>query len=261
MKLNKEQFKELKERRLGEINFNQYNEKMTIIEYSSAVNILVQFENGYLKNAEYQQFKKGNIKNPYTKVVLNIGYIGEGEYKPSINKKLTQQYDTWIHMLQRCYDEKQRNKYPTYKDCSVCKEWYNFQIFAQWYKDNYYEMEGEKMCLDKDILQKGNKTYSPETCIFVPQNINKLFTKTDALRGKYPIGVTWNKSNKKYMSQCNNGNGKQINLGYYDTPKTAFDVYKTYKEKIIKQIADKYKKYIPQKLYDAMYKYEVEITD
>ena len=29
----------------------------------------------------------------------------------------------------------------------------------------------------------------------------------------------------------------------------------------IKEVADKYKPYIPQKLYDAMYNYKVEITD
>jgi len=52
-----------------------------------------------------------------------------------------------------------------------------------------------------------------------------------------------------------------IYLGTFKTPKEAFDVYKIHKETLIKQIADKYKDQIPQKLYDAMYKYEVEITD
>jgi uncharacterized UPF0160 family protein len=38
-------------------------------------------------------------------------------------------------------------------------------------------------------------------------------------------------------------------------------VYKHFKEKYIKEIADKYKEKIPSKLYEAMYRYEVEITD
>ena len=53
------------------------------------------------------------------------------------------------------------------------------------------------MCLDKDILYKGNKEYAPDKCIFVPERINKLFLKNDADRGDLPIGVTYHK-NKKY---------------------------------------------------------------
>ena len=37
--------------------------------------------------------------------------------------------------------------------------------------------------------------------------------------------------------------------------------FKYHKERNIKQIADYYKIHIPQKLYDAMYNYEVEIDD
>ena len=50
---------------------------------------------------------------------------------------------------------------------------------------------------------------------------------------------------------------KRVHLGYYGTPVEAWYEYKTYKELYIKQIADEYKNKIPQKLYDAMYKYEI----
>ena len=86
-------------------------------------------------------------------------------------------------MLRRCYDEKLHKKYPTYIDCKVCEEWLNFQNFAKWYYNNYYEIENEKICLDKDILHKGNKIYSPDNCVFVPNNINVLFVKSDKSRG------------------------------------------------------------------------------
>ena len=46
-----------------------------------------------------------------------------------------------------------------------------------------------------------------------------------------------------------------------DLSEEAFKSYKTFKEKYIKQVADEYKDKIPKKLYDAMYRYEVEITD
>ena len=40
-----------------------------------------------------------------------------------------------------------------------------------------------------------------------------------------------------------------------------FKQYKIMKETYIKQIADEYKELIPNILYNALYKYEVEITD
>ena len=120
------------------------------------------------------------------------------------------------------------------------------------------------MDLDKDILVKGNKIYSPETCMFVPQNINKLFTKSNKIRGKYPIGVYFNKNANKFKAQCRifyNGKTQQESLGLYNTIEDAFNAYKQFKEANIKQMADEYKGKIPDKLYEAMYDYKVEITD
>lgn len=50
-------------------------------------------------------------------------------------------------------------------------------------------------------------------------------------------------------------------LGTYDTQEKAFEIYKYYKEKNIKVVADYFKSQIPTILYDALYEYEVEITD
>ena len=119
--------------------------------------------------------------------------------------------------------------------------------------------------MDKDILYTGNKIYSPQTCIFVPQSINILFIKSDKIRGDYPIGVIYNKRDDVFESwinkYSNDNKKKQIYLGRYNTSKEAFQVYKIEKEKYIKQIADEYKPYIPQKLYEAMYRWEVDIND
>ena len=169
-------------------------------------------------------------------------------------------------MMQRCYDPKFHKKYPTYINCEVCEEWHNYTNFGKWFNENYYEVSGEKMGLDKDILNKGNKIYSPENCIFVPNNINVLFVKSDNNRGEYPIGVYFNKRDKKFVAQCNfydfkTNKTKQKYLGYYNTPDEAFKAYKEFKEQNIKKVADHYKDLIPVKLYDALYKYEVEITD
>ena len=246
--------------RIGEKNINSFGSEIEIIGYRKAVDIDVYFPkyDWTFKHAQYYNFKTGNIKCPYEKRVYNNGYIGEGKYPVSINNKNTFQYKTWNHMLERCYSEKYKNKYPTYKNCTVSEPWLNFQNYASWHDDNYYEVEGERTELDKDILIKGNKIYSSDTCIFVPRAINSLIIKSDKMRGNYPIGITYR--NNKYIARCN-VNGNRIFLGTYKTLEEAFKTYKQYKENLIKEIANKYKNQIPDKLYRALLNYEVEITD
>ena len=216
------------------------------------------------KHATYQSFKKGNIKCPYERRFYGVGYLGEGKYKMSKNGKLTDKYIIWHSMLTRCYDPKYQEKYTTYKGCRVEEYLLNFQYMGEWIKDNYYEVPGEKMCLDKDILCKGNKIYSRDTCIFVPERINLLFIKSNKRRGSNPIGVIELPSGN-YRVFCSNGYGKQIGLGTYKTKEEAFSVYKQYKEKVIKEVIDSYEGKIPEPYYSrlktAMYNYEVEIDD
>ena len=152
--------------RIGEDSCNTFGTLMRIVEYKDTHNIVVEFQDKYKTkvHTEYANFKKGNVKNPYDKTIYGVGYLGEGKYKSRVNKKLTRAYETWKHMLQRCYDPYYINKYPTYIDVFVCELWHNFQNFAKWYEENVYNCNGEEMHLDKDILIKGNKIYSPETC-------------------------------------------------------------------------------------------------
>lgn len=214
---------------------------------------------GELIQCEYIDFKRGGIKSHFSGSVYNVGIVG---MTPTVDKdgKQLDSYYNWVAMLSRCYDQKFKKERPTYKDCKCCDEWLEYQNFVKWYDENYYEVDNEKMCLDKDILIKGNKIYSLDTCIFVPDNINVLFTKRDSKRGEYPIGVDYLNKNNNYRSRCNE-NGKSVYLGFYNTPEKAFYAYKKYKEDVIKSVAEKYKNKIPQKLYEAMYTYEVEITD
>lgn len=253
--------------RIGERGYNNFGSEMIIVEYRGALDMDVCFPqyNWTAKNVRYDHFKNGNVKCPYEPRTYGVGYFGEGKYKSSENGKDTRVYTTWRSMIRRCYDEKNRGKRSlTYKDCKVCDEWLNFQNFAEWYDNNYYEIEGEKMHLDKDILFKGNKIYSPDTCVFVSERINTLFTKRDKSRGKSVIGTSLR--NGKYKVECHmlnpkTGKSKKEYLGYYDTQEKAFGVYKYHKEKNIKIVADYYKTKIPKILYDALYNYEVEITD
>ena len=165
-------------------------------------------------------------------------------------------------MLKRCYDPYYINREPTYIDVYVCDEWHNFQNFGKWFEENYYEIPNERIELDKDILFKGNKIYSPKTCIFVPQRINQLFIKQQGKRGGLPIGVNHHKRDEILMVRCYTLEKREY-LGSFplNRPFQAFTCYKNFKEKYIKQIADEYKEFIPKKLYETLYRYEVEIND
>lgn len=166
-------------------------------------------------------------------------------------------YNHWANMLERCYSNRHRR---TYADCSVDPQFHVFQDFTRWAKQQIgHEIEGFQ--LDKDILKKGNKVYAPETCCFVPKEINLLFPSNQYARGECPIGV-YKSTRKKpgFVSRCS-VNGLQRWLGMHDTPELAFLAYKVKKEEIIKAMAVKHQAVIEPRVFEAMLAYTVEITD
>lgn len=247
--------------RLGEEKLNNKNSPMKIIEYKNSKDILVQFqdEHGCIVHTDYRRFLNGNVKNVYSKSLYNIGYLGNSCIHNE-NKKIKNSYYTWAGMIRRCYSEEYKTKHPTYYNAKVCKEWLCYENFEKWYDENYYEIDNEKMCLDKDILVKGNKIYSPETCIFIPHLINSFLTKSDMKRGKYPIGVSFYKRYNKYVSYCTI-NSKRKTIGYFENEIDAFCSYKQTKENYIKDIANKYKCLIPNNVYLALMTYSICIDD
>lgn len=240
--------------RAGEILTNCEGYSFKIVEYRSCKSCDVQFENGtIIKNREYTDLLKGAVKNPYHKSVLGVGYYGVGIYKAKINDKHTDSYLSWRSMLSRCYDEKYQEKQLTYIGCTVAEEWQNFQNFAKWREENY-KSHMEKWELDKDILCKDCKTYSPETCCFVPKYINRLFSGTTVSKITPSVGVRkdYNKFNVRVTVD-----GKRISIAGFDTEEEASKVYKTYKETEIKRVAEEWKDKIAENVYQALINYKI----
>lgn len=142
-------------------------------------------------------------------------------------------YRKWTSMLERCYSEKCQQKYPTYKGCSVCQEWLTFSNFKAWME----RQDWKDKHLDKDILFPGNKVYSPDTCVFVEQRVNKFLNEHNAARGEYMIGVDWYKPSKKFRASCTNGSGKNKHLGYFTSEVDAHKAWLDYKLKLAYQLA------------------------
>jgi len=247
--------------RIGMTILNKHGDEMTIVSYDNALSITVQFKGQKeLIKTKYQHFINGNIKRYSISNVCGHGIVGK-ETMIGEDGKTLKSYETWRGVLERSYSERLKDKYPTYKDVTCCDEWLYYSNFKKWYDLNYYEIDGQRMHLDKDILIKGNKIYSPDNCVFAPQRINNLFVKCNANRGTYPLGVRYNKPNNNYLANCHNEKSEGKHLGSFATPELAFQCYKIYKEKLIKLIADEYKKLIPNNLYISMMNYKVEIKD
>lgn len=241
--------------KIGEINANRFGTRMQVVQYNSSSDILVQFQdaNKAVVHTTYQAFKKGNVKNPYDKSVLGVGCIGDGPYKSKIQGKRTHIYTVWVDMLRRCYDGKWRNFHKAYfNKCVVCQEWLNFQLFAEWYSENCYEVQG-RLHLDKDILNPGNNIYSSDQCLLVPQRINMIFqtpsrvNDPDLPTGVYRVGKS---GATKYACRYNT-----TELGVFETVDAAHKAYIEAKENHIRDVAKEYRSVIPTKVYDALMAY------
>ena len=257
-----------RENRLGEENLNNQGCLMKIVEYNNSHDITVEFQDEYkakIINVQYNSFLLGEVKNPYFPSICNVGMIG-CKYPSKVNRKITPEYKAWASMLHRCFDKTVKTKQPSYKNSTCCDEWLLFDNFYEWLhlQSNFDKwLNGYRWAMDKDILNKGNKIYSPENCCLVPQYVNCLFTKRDCNRGSLPIGVC--KHGKSFQAYCNNPLVNKIeHLGTFKTPEESFYLgYKPYKEEIIKQVAEiEYSQgNITKQCYNAMMNYEVEITD
>lgn len=227
---------------------------MKIIRYNKVDDIDVEFQDEfkYVKTTTYSNFKVGCVKNPYDRTLFGVGYIGVGKYMAKVNGKMTDEYEKWTGLIQRCYYDDEM--FPTYCDkVTVCEEWHNFQNFAEWLEKNRYKVN-ERLHLDKDILFPNCKMYSPKTCILTPQRINMLFSNKPNKRS-LPNGIYKTKSGK-YLAKYNHKE-----LGTYRTVEEAYAKYAEAKENKIKEVADEYKDIIPKKLYDALYAYKVDIRN
>ncbi len=235
--------------RLGEVRENNQGTKMKIVQYRNYNDIDVEFMDDFhytKRHQAYSNFRTGSIKNPYDKTICGVGYIGVGEYQTGTKTKHTEEYQNWTCMIRRCYDESLKDRYSAYYgDCIVCEEWHCFQTFAKWWNDNIYRVGTERMHLDKDILVRGNRIYSPKTCLIVPQRINMLFKKKPNKYG-LPSGIK-PRVNGKFEAQY-----RHESLGVYDTLEQATTAHDTKRTESIVEIAKEYRHTIPNRLYEAL---------
>lgn len=242
--------------KVGDEFRNNQGTLLRVKEYRSYSNVLVEvlgsIHHDVVCNAG--NLIKGNVHDKYAPSVAGKGIIGDA----TVDVK-SKEYKTWTGMIKRCYvfyDYNPRAKI-NYEDCSVCEDWLHYENFLKWFK---LQNLREDWQLDKDLLVKGNREYSPDKCVFLPREINTFLTLRKNDRGEYPVGVTYHSRLDKFEAGCNRG-GKNLYLGLFSDPVSAFNAYKTEKESFAKELAERWKTLIDKRAYDALLSWTVNIDD
>lgn len=156
----------------------------------------------------------------YRKLIYGFG-VNDAPFVTQIQvgskKHMHPAYDCWKQMIRRCYSKESLSKKPHYAGVTVCNEWKSFNAFHSWWKES--KVDGWQ--IDKDILTD-NYSCSPDNCIFVPKWLNTFPADARLARGRFLIGVTFNKKGGKFEAYCNNLHlGKQEYLGCFDDEMSA----------------------------------------
>jgi hypothetical protein len=213
-----------------------------VIEYNGAFDVVVQFQDdhAYIKTVSTGDLRRGEVANPFFRSVFGVGYYGIDKNSLEGYKSGGREYMFWKGAMERCYSILSSLRSPTYVGCAVDEVWHNFQNFGGWCQDQVgFNEKGWQ--LDKDLLGgvTAGKVYSPDVCIFVPQEINTLFiiptTKTDDL----PTGVSYVKDRGNYQAGCGAG-GYRKALGRFPTPELAYEAYMDYKKIRVSELVGLY---------------------
>ena len=245
---------------VGKVCKSKSSGDFKVLKYNNAKDVEIQFfKTGYEMTVELGSIRKGEVKDPYAPSVYGVGITGT-KYQPTINGVNTKECELWREMLKRCYSDICQKKHPTYIGCEVSDNFKYYEYFYEWCHKQI-GFANECWHLDKDLLIKGGKVYSESTCIFLPQEINKVLTKRDKKRGEHLIGVIWSKTNKAFVARVSRNKGKPEHLGYFKTELEAYKAYKQAKEVFVKEQANKWKSQIDIRAYNALISYEVSIDD
>ena len=212
---------------------------------------------GYTTTAYLSNIRAGTIRDKLMPTVYGVGVFGT-KYPAKLNGVIQKEYSLWTDMLKRCYDAKEHARYSRYVGCTVSDNFRYYEYFYEWC-NNQIGFNNPGWHLDKDLLFKGNKVYSENTCVFIPADINTTLTAANSIRGELPIGVQRSRVGN-YISSYNLG-GVHYHGGTFYTVEDAFLHYKQTKEQYLQHLAYQWESFLDPRAYSALLHYSVEITD
>lgn len=85
----------------------------------------------------------------------------------NLNSEYHGLYNSWRDMKYRAANHS--GKYPSYSGVTVCKEWYDYDVFFEWAIKNGWK---PGLTLDKDSIIPGNREYKPDACKWITRSEN-----------------------------------------------------------------------------------------
>jgi thymidylate synthase len=161
---------------------NAYGEKYTIdgtledIKDGQAVTYYhISFDDtGYHTTITNKQRLSGKFRDPYALSVMDVGCIGEGEFRPSYRKRA---YDLWRNMIRDVYHHAGAQLH--LEGYFVDRDWrcfYNFLLDLPRIPGFYKWLNGmERMELTPQYYS--SRCYCANTCVFVPASMIDRETK------------------------------------------------------------------------------------
>lgn len=254
---------------VGDKRINSEGFEYVITHYEDAHNVEITWFSGEKEWVESAHAHKGTTKYLNKRGTFGVGYLGYGRFIPG-EKRIPHGCErmphnlwrAWVRMLERCVGDRVKN--PSYEGCTFDESWVNCQSFIEWgilqKGHDRLESNGKTWQLDKDILVNGNRVYSPETCVFVPNEINTHFKDVekgkDGYYGVNEIEPKHPNAKRGWVARCCNVKKEREYLGFYDNPTDAYIAYRTRKIEVMSDLADKWKGEVDERVINSLQNFD-----
>lgn len=171
-----------------------------ILKINNYSDVEIEFQDDYKfrMTTNLTNVGRGTVGNPYAISCCGVGFLGE---TGRVTTKNTKAYKVWSSMLTRCY-KKCYIGAGSYVGVSVSEIWHNFTNFERWFS---YAVYFKGYQLDKDILVEGNKEYGPNTCAFVPKDVNSFFSQRAHKSSESGYAGVLRHNRDELWTACNGG--------------------------------------------------------
>ena len=162
--------------------------------------------------------------------------LGEVPQISSNSEPAPEGYSVWNAMQKRCKD----------KGYSMSDLFSNYKTWIVWAKSQKgckeVDIFNAPFNLDSDMFSLGVKTYSEDTCVFIPEHLNQIY-KT-SFKDKKDLGVDFRKGS--YRARINMFN-KQVIIGTYKKKEDAINAYRAKRSEYVGLLLNMYRDQLEDK--------------